>query len=666
MHEELLRRWRDLQAWLVYRFDRMLEWPPLAQVAIVALLTALVVVGFAGLAAALDGGTGRFADDVWWSLTHFADGGTMAADPPGRRVAAALVTGAGILVLSLLTASLTSKMGERITQMRGGLLPVVTRDHVLVLGYAPNTPLLVRELARSRQAATVVVLAPEDKARVELSVRTARNVPGQRLGIVVRTGDPRYELALVRVAADHARAIVVIPPATLSDEESVRWTLGVLLALHRVIPETWPGRVLVEARHEEARELLELAVEPEIAGPGALPIHVVATDRLVAQILAQSTRQDGIYFVLRHLLAFDGCEVYVEPVPAELVGASFDRAHARVNGAILVGTLRGGEVLLAPADGTARLEATDRLVVVSDGHGRHRLDGALPAPRGTVSETPSAGPESVVVLGHNATLPHLLVELGGLLPDASSVAVLSRAASDDVDLAVERAALAFPRLSFTHEVRSAIAMAREGSEELCGADAIVVLGEEGADDVNGDASALAMLLRLRKALRTWSARATAVGGERSARLVTEVRDPRSAVHVEPRPGDAVVSSDVVAMLLAQGVLDPLAFPVYDELLGPEGARIVLRPRRAYVEGPATFADVMATARASGEIALGLYPDPRPHPTRDRLDRRRLEEGDTGLGEEAWLNPPRETPVPESASSQIVALVPGGGRGRATA
>lgn len=654
-----IRRWRAARTWLIYRADRVLEWPPLAQVLLVGALTTLVVIAFAGLAVVLDAGPrdASFGEEIWWSLTHFADGGAMAADPSGRRVAGALVTASGILVMSLLTAALTSKMGERIGEMRGGLLPVVEHDHVLVLGYAPNTPLLVRELARSGQEATVVVLAVEDKARVELSLRTARAVPGQRLSTIVRTGDPRYELALVRVAAEHARAIVVIPPSLSSDEESVRWTLAALLSLHRVLPDGWSGQVLVEARHEEARELLELATEPGIAGSGAVPMRVVATDRVIAQILAQGARQDGLYFVLRHLLAFDGCELYCDPVPPDLVGRTFDEAHARADGVIPVGLMRDGRPTLTPS-GALGLEARDRLIVVADGRGRERWNGSLPVASPRAMTEPARNPERVVVLGQNATLPHLLRELAGSLPSGSHVEVLTDRAEPFAARAVAELAPSDRAVTVTQAVEPLAPLARRGSDKLCAADAIVILGEQGADDVNGDASALAMLLRLRKAIRDWTGVVpgrTSASGVRSARLVTEVRDPRSAVHVEPRPGDAVVSSDVVAMLLAQGVLDPASFPVYAELLSGERARVVLRSRSRYAQGPATFAEVMAAARAAGEVALGMYPDPRPHPPRAALDRQRLEEGDTSVGEEAWLNPPRGTSVPDDGTVQVVVI-----------
>lgn len=649
MLEPHRRRARAFRTWLIYRLDRLLALPPLAQLAIVFALSS-VVLGLFALLAWWTRTQPTFGSGFWWSLTHLADGGTMASDPPPQRVLGTIATGAGILTLALLTAALTSKMGERIGEMRAGLLPVAVRDHVLVLGFAPTVPLVGRELARSRQRLRLVVLAQEAKDRVELLLRSAQAVPGGRLETVVRTGDPRYELALVRVAADRARTIVVVPPASLADEESVRWTLAVLLALRRVVPRDWSGRVLVEVRHEEALELLSLASEPELAGPGALRTEILAVDRVIAQILAQSTRQDGLYFVLRHLLAFDGSELYVETAPRALVGKTFDEAHAALVSGVLVGLVtHDGDVRveLAPA-GDRRLGTHDRLVVLTDAPQRLQLGGALPRVATDARvESAAEEPELVTVLGQNATLPHLLEELATLVPVGSDIKVFTDEASDAADAAIARAAQRHPRVAFQHRTRPLAHLARQGDDDLCRADAVVILGGGGSDDdIDGDASALATLLRLRKAIRA--------SGHPGGRIVTEVRDPRSATHIEPRPGDAVVSSDVVAMRIAQGVLDADASAVYDELLSVSGANVHLVPRERYVAGDATFSDVMAAARARGEVALGLYPDPRPT-DRTLTERRRLEEGDTLLGDEAWLHPPRATAVP--VGSQIAVLIP---------
>lgn len=653
MQASLLRRaGRAGRAWLIYRLDQLLTYPPLVQVAVLLLLTAILISAFAVLALTVHPGDTQFpsaSEALWWSITHFLDGGTMAGDPLRLRVLALGATGTGILALSLLTAALASKMGERIADMRSGLNPVVERGHVLCLGYSPNVALVAREIARSGQRCTLVVLAPEDKDRIDAALRPARQVPGHRLRTVVRTGDPRNEQALLRVAAPSARSVIVTPPATLSDEDSVQWTLSTLLAMRRVAETGFEGRVIVETRHTEARELLSLAGEPGVAGEGQLALDIIASDEVVASILAASTRQDGIYFVLRHLLAFDGCEFYVEPLPESLVGQGFDEVHARVHDAIPVGVrTEAGDVLLCPPLASPRkLERGDRLVLLAPGWNRWRVREALPSAQlPSHSSGPDPTPQHVSVVGFNSTLPHLLRELSAILPSGSRVQVVAGDSSPRALGVVENLLPETGAIQLSCDPRPAAPLMHRGQHEMCRADAVVILGNEDPHDENGDASALAMLLRLRHGQK--------VSGHRARRVVTEVRDPRSAVHIAPRRGDCVVSSDVVAMLLAQVVLDPDVAPVYRALLSPRGVAVRLSPRRTYAsEGSATFAQVQANARARGEIALGFYPDPRSHG--QALARQRLEEGDVELGEDAWLNPPRDTPVPDTEDTQVVVL-----------
>jgi hypothetical protein len=645
---------RALRAWIVYRLDQTLGLPPLVQVLGLTLLGLMLVAFFAWLELEIhprDEAIPNAREAVWWTMTHFMDGGTMASDMPYRRGIALTTTAIGILIVSLLTAALASKMGERITDLRSGLNPVVERNHVLVLGFDPNVPLVAREFARSGQRITMAVLANVDKDRIEASLRGAHRVRGKRLKTVVRTGDPRAELALLRVSAQRARAAIIVPPQSLTDQQSVEWSLGVLLALRRVVGPGWQGRAFVVARHEDAIDLLRLAAEPDVAGPGALIAHVVAADAVIGAILAQSTREEGVYFALRHLLAFDGCELYLEPVPKDLVGKSFDYAHASLEGGLAVGIVRSrGEPELAPARNQIVIEAGDRLVVISKGHGTHWFGARLPAPQAIDAESivPPAA-EDVAVIGFGSVVPHLIRELGLALPVGSTVHVVPGDSPERGGELIAKLAPIVSRIKLKlHETHGA-QLTQSGHPMICGADAVVILGEDSEDDQHGDASALAMLLRMRHGLR-------ARGNQDDVRVVTEVRDPRSAAHVAPRHGDCIVSSDVVAMLLAQEVLEPEVAPIYRQLLSPGGAYVAIRARSHYLAaGPATFADLMASARAQGDVAIGLYPHPHHHGASRRVERRRLEEGDPMGGDEAWLNPPRETAVPESEDGRIVVL-----------
>lgn len=639
METGLRRLLRIARAHFIYRLDTLLGRPPLVQLAIVFLLTAILVAVFA----AIRGGDPTGA--LWWAVTHFFDGGTMAGDGEGRGLAL-LTTAAGIVTLSLLTAALASKMGERIGDLRSGLSPVMEHGHLLVLGFDPNVPLLAREIARSGQRCTLVVLADADKDKMEASLRPASRVPGHRLSIVVRTGDPRSEHALMRVSAQWARAVVVVPPRSLPDSPAVRWTLAVLLAMRRIADEGFAGHVIVEARRHESRALLELAGEPGVAGPRRLPLEVVASDDVIACILAQSTRDGAIYFVLRHLLAFDGCEPYLEPLPRELVGASFEEAHSRIEGGIVIGVQRdGGRPILCPPVGEiGTLGEGDRLVVLSSAEHRVELGARLPPLRAPeVGDPPGAeAPIEVAIVGCTATLPHLLRELDAVLPKRSQVRVACGDHPRGPEI-VGSADRACARIQVEVQEGRPSALALGGA--MCGCDAVVILGNEDADDENGDASALATLLQLRRGMN--------VHGREGARVVTELRDPRSAAHVVPREGDCVVSSDVVAMLLAQEALDRAIAPVYRELLHPGGATVQLRGRQLF--RGATFAEVRAEARARGEIAIGLFPDPRVRGREREIARARLEEGDGGGAVDAWLHPPREQPVDGDPATRVIVL-----------
>lgn len=652
----LARIGRAVRAWLVYRLDQTLGLPPLAQMLLISFFGLAIVFGFATLELTIHPRDHDIPDEgaaLWWTLTHFLDGGTMAGDDPYRRGIALATTVAGIFLLALVTAALTSKMGERIDDVRSGLNPVVERNHFLVLGFDPTVPLVARELARSGQRCTLVVLTMDDKDRVEAVLRSAHRVPGTRLRIVVRTGDPRGENALLRVAAQHARAALVVPSSALDDTASVEWSLGALLALRRTVGEKWRGRAFVLARHAEAVDLLRLAAEPEVAGPGALAAEVIAADAVIAAILAQSTREDGIYAVLRHLLAFDGCELYLEPVTSALAKRSFDFAHATLDNGIVIGVISHDERIdLSPLPGQRTLSETDRLVVMTSGVNAPRLGGILPdppaIPPSSIAPTP---PQHVALVGWTATMPHLCRELAEILPTGSSVHLVPGDALERARDLEKLLVRDLHRVKWVVHERPGAELAHTGHPTICGADSVVILGQptEG-DDANGDATALAMLLRMRHGLRS-------VGTPDRVRIVTEVRDPRSASHVAPRPGDSIVSSDIIAMLLAQELLDPENGPVYRRLLTPGPTTLELRRRSEYVpDGDATFGQVMAAARKRGEIALGFYPDPRTYGSEDAdSDRQHLEEGDPILGDAPWLNPPRSTAVPDSEDGRIAVL-----------
>ncbi|MFO0615294.1 MAG: hypothetical protein U0414_22060 [Polyangiaceae bacterium] len=653
-----------MRALIAYRADQFLTLPPLVQIFVVLGGTALVIVAFA-IALGIffpSSAEQSFPDRVWWAVTLFSDGGTMASSPTNQRVLALAVTFSGILAMSFLTAAFASKMSARIDDLKSGHSPVVEHQHILVLGFDSKVTFLARELARSGQRLTVVVMADRERDKIEHALRLARRVPHNRARFVSRTGDPRSEMALLRVAADRTRSIIVVPPSTLADEETVHWALSTLLAVRRVVGPKYHGHVVVEARYAEAQRVIDLATEHDVAGPGALAAEVIASDDVIARMLAQSARQEGVYHALREMLSFVGSELYLERVPHAFVGKTFDEAHAALEGGVAVGYQLGrSKTVLCPARGDATtLGKRDRLVVLAERKRQYTTCGTLPEIVDSIRALPfEARPERVLVIGFNRTLERLVLELDAILAKGSEIRVVCCPIRNAVHPVLDRLRPRVEHVTLTHDGRRPIDVATAHASpddapvsarplELEGTDAIVILGCEDENDDNGDASALSTLLSLRKRIQR--------GGEGVERIVTEVRDLRSAGYVAGRPRDLLVSSDVVAMLLAQAALEPSLAGVYKELLSPLGSEVFVRPRDLYVgDRDATFAEVMTVARARGEIALGLYPAARS-PADESL-RDVIEAGE--LGDERQspvdLNPPRDAKVPLGPEGHVVVL-----------
>ncbi|MFO0723954.1 MAG: hypothetical protein U1E65_09245 [Myxococcota bacterium] len=637
-----------IKNWVLYRLDQFVGWGPLVQLSALILATALLVFLWS-LAARILGLPG--GDFGWWALTRFMDGGTMAQDAGVRvRILATGVTASGILLLSLVIGAVSSKLSERIDDLRQGKSMIAVRDHLLVLGFDGKVPLIARELARSHQRLTLVTLAQEDKQKQEAMLRPLQRVFRHRVRTIPRTGDPRSELALYRVAADRARRIVVIAPGNLDDQSALRWTLSTLLAIRRVTAPRCHSEVLVEVRRAAHIPLLSLAGEAGLAGHDRLEMQIVASDDIVARVLAQAIRHGAIYLALRELMSFAGSEFYLEAVPPELVGLRFDEAHARVREGILVGLVTAqGEQRLAPSNprDPRPIEAGDKLIVLEEDRGTFRLGGALPPPPSVVGLQMEALnlPQTVAVLGANRTLPCLIRELDEVMAPSSVVRVSCPKLSEDEHHELDQATQKTRHVRVERTLRRTAEVGGEHDPALAEADGVVILGCEDEADPDGDASAIALLLGLRHARRS---------GARTQirRLITEVRDPIVAHQIVATLDDLLVSTDVVALMLAQAALDPHVLPIYREILNAGGVELYVRPR-AYVvpEGPATFGDVMSAARQRGDVAIGFYVDPgaMAGSAGAAVD----PEQDEPAQSVVTLNPPRNARVPEGRTSILV-------------
>ncbi len=639
--------WRRRMA---YRADRFLRMHGAVQILILLAITFCLILSFAALLTLSGGSADAHGpwSSLWWALGRFSDGGTMYPDQGARvRALAVAVTWLGIFVVQFMTGAFTAKLTDRLDQLRGGASPVVERGHMLVLGFDARAPLIARELARSKQRHVLVVLAEGDLKLMDAHLAPACQIPGNHLRIETRTGNPQDEVNLVRVSADKASAIIIVPPDDLDDRAASRWIFATLLAVRRVIGNEFRGHVIVEARHTGKEDVLRAALEPPPAHRDARPVRLmpIASDDIISRVLAQSIRQVGVYYVLRELLSFRGSELYFEPVPRALARKRFGEIHARVTEAIAVGYKpKDGQPLINPPD-NALVHDDDELIVLQTSEGRFEIGASPNLPEPEEWEPPDGAedpPMTVYVLGDNRSLPQFTDELASTLPDGSHIVIVNE---DEEQSYAELAAR--EHVEIVHRWANPAELARTPPDDLFAADAVVVLGAGTENDLTADAAALETLVCLRHAER--------VAGLRIKRLVTELRSLASAMHVAGTQDDFVVSAEILGLLMAQLAINPgLEAALYKDVLDPGGNDVFIRPRSHYgLRGPLTFAQVMRSARLRGEVAIGIY---RPMTGETSPDVGRLLHG-IGEGDEispVRLVPPRDENVPEDAMVVVFA------------
>lgn len=578
-----------------YRFDSTISRGTLPVIGYLALLTfALVFV--AALVLTITG-TGvndedaGIAETFWQSLLRILDPGTFSGDNGWfLRLVMLTVTLIGISIAAVLIGLIASGIEQRIELLRRGRGIVVESGHTLILGFSPRVYTVVSELCianENQSKPCIVVLAAREKEEMEdeLSSRVA-TTHGTK--IVCRTGDPASLHDLAQVAATDARAIVILGDGENGGDAEV--VKAVLASLH-IIGDRDISIVAELDDAETARALAEAS---------AGRVRTVRSVDVIARITAQACRQAGLSLVCQDLLDFDGDEIYFADA-APLVGHTFGDALLAYETSSVIGVrFASGAPAVNPPMETV-LSAGDSIIAVSADDDTVVFSGLRDEPATDVVLGPAAsGPEQLLVVGWNWLGPAILHELDQFAAPRSSVDVLvdpdlvDPSELDDLDLT---------NLRVRYE-------AEQGDlDELTATvsgrtfDHVIILGyRDGLSASDADARTLLTLLLLRRALDD-----SAVDGARS-RIVTELLDARDVELARATGADDFVVSDALSSyMLAQLSENPELEPVFEDLFDAEGSAIALKPASWYVRAgnPVSFAQVVAAARARGEVALGF-------------------------------------------------------------
>lgn len=609
------RPWTSLQ----FALERFIVRGPFHRLLVVAALIA----GIAVIAGAVVFGAGvisNFPQAVWWGFLRLTDPGYLGDDEGTlKRVVSTIVTVLGYVVfLGALVAIMTQWFQQTMARIQGGTTPVSMRDHFVIFGWTNRTAAIVRELVTSENRVRrfyekrgahddlrIVILADDDVNHVREELRQDLGPRYSPDHIIVRVGSPLRPEHLDRVDFAHAAAVLVpADPSSVQvvsniDATTIKALLSTTVSARELLGVDEPLPLIVAELSDSRKVALARS-----AYPGAL--ETLATDRIIARIIAQNIRHRGLSRVTGELLSHAvGSEIYVRDwrkpaVPFRSVAGSY------VN-ALPIGIVRGtpGSYATVLNPGLDEPVATDDKVILlaadyaatTAGNDDGTFAKVEAQFENVALELPSR--RRVLILGWNRKIPVLLEELEGYEREQFEVHNVSLKEAEERMLAVRRQVGELKRVNLTlveGELTSENDLHDVNLESFD--DVVIASSDWLEEDAMSDARSILGYLVVRELLED---------APKRPHLIVELLDPDNEPLLEGRDGDVIVTPTMVSHMLTHIALRRELGAVFEELFGPHGAEIFFVPPDRYQlgDGPVRFDAIRRAVAARGSVALGV-------------------------------------------------------------
>ena len=524
--------------------------------------------------------------EIWNSLMHTLDAGTLAGDAPGNLphlLLMSLATLFGMFVTSILIGIVATAVENKLQTLRQGTSAVQESGHTVIIGFNDDVYTLLSELIQANAnhpSACIVVLGEQDKVEMEEAI--ASRIPDfQTTQIICRSGRLYENHALELCCVENAASVIV---NIFEDAQTIK----ILLALSSYIREK--GAQDPELRYITSVQDPQHIEAMKLSGEGRA--EVIYAKDAISRIIAHTCRQHGLSQVLTELFNFTGTELYLEHVPS-MAGKTFREACLSFRNAALVGLYRNQQPILKPAADTV-VQSTDDLILLEVDDGAYQLsreaqpDGSLivdlPVPRHSCQN------DNLLILGSNDKLPAMLTEYSQYVASGTRVTIL------DNDLRPEYIPEC-PNLSITVRTEP---ITRSLLLELLSQDVtnVLLLNDDSTDNETSDAHTLFRLVLLRDI-------ADHIGHHFG--ISTELCNAdNQRLATKARVDDFVIGSNYINLLLAQVSENFRLRPVFDDLLDEEGVEFYMKPACCYVKTGVEVDGFTLTESAlrKGEIYVG--------------------------------------------------------------
>lgn len=351
--------------YITYRFTDWFTTVKMAPSIVLCLLSLCVIVTASPIYAA---STGMPPSHALYRLFIWLTASSAHAETHiSARLLAILVTIAGLVILSLLLGIVADSFASFMKDIRQGHNKVIEGGHIVILGLTDCTCSFIEQIANSRESeggATLVLLAAEPKAEVEdMIAAAALDLKNSR--VIVRSGSPHLIYDLQKVASDTASQVIILGDTSMSLEEADAKTVRTLLTLKS---RNWPshGTITVQCCVETNQGLLKGIYDED-------KVEVLVVGDIVAKLMVQNSRQQGLAGVFGMMLGFEGDEFYSAEWE-DVAGLTFREAMFRFPDAVALGVFtREGEGRLMPGWDYI-IQEGDKIIVLAEDNDTYRVE----------------------------------------------------------------------------------------------------------------------------------------------------------------------------------------------------------------------------------------------------------------------------------------------------
>ena len=548
---------------------------------------------------------------LYITFLEITDPGNMAQDirsSPWYKVFAVIAGLAGIIMLSALIAFITTTLDQKISELKRGRSKIIESGHTLILGWNEQRIVeILRELVLANESeddACAVLLADKDKEEMD-DVLRLRLKDRMSTRLVTRSGNVATLSNLDMVSLETARSVIIL--ASCDDTDSVEHKAASDARAIQTVLATI-GRGTQNADMSVVVEIFNPTYRDIVATTFPDNVVTVNTSDVLAKLLVQTSRSEGLSVVYNEILSFDGCELYFHNDAWQ--SARFGDIGYRFPDGVPIGVRSAeGALTVNPALDYV-MQDDDEILIVADDDSTIELVAepvatpvVLPLPQRRAEQTI----ERELMIGWNHKAPIIVREFADYILEGSQIHVLLSKPTQGERDEISGLDKELPEIEVRLIEKDCLNLEDLLSLKPFTYNNIIILaGSDQQDHMDAghvDSENIVVLLLLRRIFSQYPR------DSENTKLITEVLDSQNHALVA-RAGvkDIIISNRLVSMIMAQISENPAIQNVYDDIFEEDGCEIYLKPASLYFDtlpADVQFADLMALAQQRGETCIGV-------------------------------------------------------------